>query len=233
MNSAYGKTIMEDIKTTNEYIPNELVPEYFDKKYNLIQDIYSVYEEQSMVKLKKGTIHQFRNCLLGTQILSISKRIMNEVMCLAEDIGISIYYQDTDLVHIPRDDVSLLANAFKNKYNTELIGNQLGQFHSGFLGTNADGSEVYAVESYFIWKKAYIDKLSNGLYHIRLNGTLQTSIELVIERSFGGDALALYEHLLEGHDVVFDLFETGVRFSLSPGSITSKNKFTRKVSFRQ
>ena len=62
MNSAYGKTIMKDIKTTDEYIPNETVPEYFDKKYNLIQGIYSVNDQQSMVKLKKGTVHQFRNC---------------------------------------------------------------------------------------------------------------------------------------------------------------------------
>ena len=36
---------MKDIKTTNEYIPNELIPEYFDKKYNLTQGIHSVNEE--------------------------------------------------------------------------------------------------------------------------------------------------------------------------------------------
>ena len=113
MKSAYGKTIMKDIKTTNEYIHNELILEYFDKKYNLLEGIYSVNEEQSMVKLKRGTVYQFRNCLLGTQILSMSKRIVNEVMCLAEDIGIQVYYQDTDSMHIPRDNVPILANALK------------------------------------------------------------------------------------------------------------------------
>jgi len=30
----------------------------------------------------------------------MSKRIMNEVMCLAEDLGIEIYYTDTDSMHI-------------------------------------------------------------------------------------------------------------------------------------
>ena len=65
MNSAYGKTIMKDIKITNEYIPNELIPEYIDKKYNLHEGIYSVNAEQSMAKIRKGTVHQFRNYLLG------------------------------------------------------------------------------------------------------------------------------------------------------------------------
>ena len=45
MNSAYGKTTMKDIKTTNEYIPNELIPEYFDKKYNLLESLYLVNAE--------------------------------------------------------------------------------------------------------------------------------------------------------------------------------------------
>ena len=30
---------------------------------------------------------------------------MNEVMTLAEDIDIHIYYQDTDSMHIPDDDI--------------------------------------------------------------------------------------------------------------------------------
>ena len=163
-----------------------------------------------MIKFKKGTVHQFRNCLLVSQILSMSKRIMNEVMCLAEDMGIQIYYQDTDSMHIPCDSISSLAMAFKNKYNRELIGNQLGQFHSDFPGKNVDGSEVYAVESYFIWKKAYIDKLSNGLHHIRFKGIPEASIQLVVKRSFEGNPMKLYEHLFEGNEVTFYSLETGV-----------------------
>ena len=43
--------------------------------------------------------------------------------------------------------------------------------------------------------------------------------------------MKLYKHLFEGNNVTFDLLETGVRFSLHPGNVVSKNKFTRKVSF--
>ena len=158
---------------------------------------------------------------------------MNEVMCLAEDIGIQIYYQDTDSMHILRDSVASLAEAFRNKYNRELIGNQLGQFHSDFPGKNTDGSETCAAESYFIWKKAYINKLSNGLHHIRPKGIPEASIRLVVERSFGNDSMKLYEHLCEGREAEFDLLETGVRLTLNPGHIASKNKFTCRVSFKK
>ena len=47
----------------------------------------------------------------------MSKRIMNEVMTLAEDAGLNIWYQDTDSMHINYEEVELLALSFKNKYN--------------------------------------------------------------------------------------------------------------------
>ena len=49
----------------------------------------------------------------GVEVLSMSKRIMNEVMCLAEDIGIDIYYQDTDSIHLKTQDVPSLVKKFK------------------------------------------------------------------------------------------------------------------------
>ncbi len=47
---------------------------------------------------------------------------MNEVMCLAEDLKLKKYYQDTDSIHIKFNEVSTLSEEFKNKYNRELIG---------------------------------------------------------------------------------------------------------------
>ena len=35
----------------------------------------------------------------------MSKRVMNEVMCLAEDNELGIKYQDTDSMHIEMDDI--------------------------------------------------------------------------------------------------------------------------------
>ena len=49
---------------------------------------------------------------LGCQILSYSKRLMNKVMCLADDHGINIYYTDTDSIHIDEAGVEPLAKLY-------------------------------------------------------------------------------------------------------------------------
>eukprot|EP00966_Prymnesium_polylepis_P310999 7185420-Prymnesium_polylepis.1 len=69
------------------------------------------------------------------------KVIMNEVMCLAEDIGADIEYTDTDSMHIDFDKVDDLADAFRVKYGRELIGEHLGQFHVDFEDLVKDGGE--------------------------------------------------------------------------------------------
>ena len=55
-------------------------------------------------------------------ILIISKRIMNEVICTAEDNGIKIYYTDTDSQHIGADDIKRLGELYYIKYGRELVG---------------------------------------------------------------------------------------------------------------
>ena len=50
-------------------------------------------------------------------------------MCLAEDIGIHIYYQDTDSIHMSFKDVKKLEDAYLSKYGLVLNGSDLGQFH--------------------------------------------------------------------------------------------------------
>ena len=84
------------------------------------------------ISLKEKNYKSLDNPLLGIHVLSMSKRIMNEVMCLAFDIGCHIYYQDTDSMHIEKNDLNMLATEFKKKYDRELIGTDLGQFHSDF-----------------------------------------------------------------------------------------------------
>ena len=87
---------------------------------------------------------------------------MNEVMTLAEDEGLNIWYQDTDSMHINYEEVELLALAFKNKYNRDLIGEDMSQFHIDFdLDGAAEKADIYSTESYFLAKKVYIDKLES------------------------------------------------------------------------
>ena len=49
----------------------------------------------------------YNYCHCGVEILSMSKRIMNEVMSLTEDLDLKIFYKDTDSMHINYDEVEV------------------------------------------------------------------------------------------------------------------------------
>ena len=168
---------------------------------------------------------------LGVAILSMSKRIMNEVMCLAEDNDLSIYYQDTDSMHIQSHQVSELADLFKEKYGRELIGKQMGQFHTDFSLAGAKGN-IWATESIFLGKKCYMDKLvsDNGIegFHCRMKGIpskLITSGDLTIDGMTGKYSVSeIYSSLYNGSTAEFDLA------SCCPISINNKTQVVSKRS---
>ena len=54
----------------------------------------------------------YNYCHCGVEILSMSKRIMNEVMCSAEDLDLEIFYQYTDSMHIKYEEVPILTKDF-------------------------------------------------------------------------------------------------------------------------
>ena len=168
----------------------------------------------------------------------MSKRIMNEVMSLAEDHGMRIYYQDTDSMHIEKHCLEELAEKYKQKYDRELVGSNLGQFHSDFE-LKSDSTNVRSIEAYFIGKKCYIDKLiddqGNTGYHMRLKGVPQASIIDAANRLFKGDVVELYKQLALNQTINFDrLAGSGVKFDYT-GSMTIENKdrFERNVGFNR
>ena len=98
------------------------------------------------IKKIKSVLNHFNYVHCGVEILSMSKRVMNEVMVLADDNKLNIWYQDTDSMHINYEEVETLAKLFKEKYNRELIGNGMGQFHIDFDMLNAN-EEIYSIQS--------------------------------------------------------------------------------------
>ena len=56
----------------------------------------------------------------------MSKRIMNEAMCLAKECNIPIYYQDTDSMHLNSKDMSILSDKYIQRYNKQMLGTNLG-----------------------------------------------------------------------------------------------------------
>ena len=83
---------------------------------------------------------------------------MNKVFSCADDCDIKVYYQGTGSIHLNCEDVDQIENIYKEKYGSELVGEELGNFHIDFSMDNAN-NETYAIESLFLGRKAYIDIL--------------------------------------------------------------------------
>lgn len=249
MNSGYGKSIMKPVESeTKIFNDEEKFKVYLSNNYTWIQE-FSKLDNSNKVRVKvlKPINEHFNIAHIGVSILSMSKRIMNEVMNIAEDNNLKIYYQDTDSMHIKEDDIKTLEKEFKNKYNRELIGKEMGQFHSDFNLIDSNGKEckkVYATKSIFLGKKSYIDELEgedekgNKVkgYHIRMKGIPESCIHYTVKQYKLNNPFELYEKLLDGKEIIFDLTEgdnkANFKFNKDGTIITiSKGLFTRTLKF--
>ena len=252
MNSGYGKSIMKAVETeliikrdiettTKRYGKGNELYNYIGFNYNKIHSFEPIHGSTcNIIKVFKPIIEHFSRPQVGTEILSMSKRIMNELMCLAEDNKLKIYYQDTDSMHVGCDDIPILSELYKVKYNRELIGCGMGQFHTDFNHhTAVNNDEVYARNTIILGKKMYIDELVgkdkyNKVvvdYHIRMKGVSNDAIlhkckELKI------NPLQLYEKLYNNEVIEFDLLCNGTKpcFKFNSNfSVMASEKFSRKV----
>jgi hypothetical protein len=248
MNSAYGKTLLKPIDEEVTYIKGRqemkkhIINNYtFHKETTLmsendIDDKLKIYE----VKKIKPINNHFNNASCGVEVLSMSKRIMNEVMCLAEDLKLKIYYQDTDSMHLEDDAIKILSENFKLKYNRDLIGKGMGQFHSDFKSKILDEKSIYARRSIFLGKKCYIDELTDkngGIdYHIRMKGISEDSIKYHAYKDFNNDPFELFEYLSQGNEYEFDLTCNNLKCcfeSVNMNTVRSKKNFTRIIKFTE
>lgn len=242
MNSSYGKSIMKEVSTEIIFLPNEKAKNIFiQHNYHKIKEFIQLDDSTKYkVVLHKEFNQHFNIPQIGVSILSMSKRIMNEVMCLAEDNNIHIKYQDTDSMHIEDKDIEILTNKFKEEHNRELTGKGLGQFHSDF---KLDGcTDIISKRSIFLGKKSYIDELE-GIniktgnkdvgYHIRLKGIPNSCIKYTSEQ-LNINVFELYERLFKGEAVKFDLTEGNNKSNFKYNknySIETLDKFDRELTF--
>ena len=148
-------------------------------------------------------------------------------------LQLHIYYQDTDSMHIENDLIPLLADKFKERFGRELIGKNLGQFHNDFDELT---NNPVSIESYFLGKKAYIDKLTNDngeiAYHIRMKGVTGACIELEAKRQFNGDVMALYKYLADNNKMQFNLIDVAPKFKSNKNrTVCNLNDFKRTIKF--
>ena len=109
---------------------------------------------------------------------------MNKVFSCADDCGVKIYYQDTDSIHLNYGDDHKVVKIYNETYGLELVSEDLGNFHVDLL-QQYGYKDVYAIQSFFLGKKSYIDILEHVNdegdkihdQHVRINGFPTSCIE--------------------------------------------------------
>ena len=241
LNSIYGKMIQKPYNKQKVIIPKNKAAAFINRNYNFIApNDYEIADSNLHVFEKyKGIKNIFSFSLIGVMVLSHSKHLMNRVMCLAEDLDIPIFYQDTDSMHIERAKLPILAAEFEKKYKAPLIGKQLCQFHSDFSSDKLDKfGEIYAKESIFLTKKIYLDILTaDGTdetdLHIRLKGISQQAIKAISEREFDNDIKKLYLEMFNNADrkIKFNLTDGKPSFSITKEmEIYTRKEFIREIN---
>ena len=228
LNSCYGKMIQKPYPTKKVVKNKDDAGDFLLKNANWILNQFDITDSDLTVFEQRKSIRwEYSFSLIGEMVLSHSKHIMNEVMCLAEDINIPIFYQDTDSMHLPKELLPLLCEKFHEKYDRELIGSALGQFHSDFTYKGKDSDNAWACESYFIGKKMYLDILTSDDggedLHIRLKGISNDAIKKLA-------VIELYKKLFETDEVMpFDLAEYKKFDMKKEFEIYTRDSFVRKI----
>ncbi|MBQ7105842.1 MAG: hypothetical protein IJN90_08300, partial [Bacilli bacterium] len=115
-----------------------------------------------------------------------------------------------------------------------LIGKSMGQFHSDFDPIKGNKETPCSIESYFIAKKIYIDKLTDSSgaidYHIRGKGITKNSIKHLAKTSFNNNLMETYKTLYNGETLTFDLTAGQPSFAFSNDfTVSSRKEFLRNI----
>lgn len=203
MNSMYGKTITRERECSSVILLDEEVkqkdPEtgkfkkvnafhkYIANNYNRLKGFTKIGDSNlKMVEVFNNVYDHQGMPHVGSEILAMSKRIMSEVMCLAEDNGIDIFMQDTDSMHMRHSQTDLLDKLFSEKYGRKLSGKAMGQFHCDFDSDILEKGRMWSKHFVALGKKSYVDVLTDSSgkidYHVRMKGIPKKCLQKTIDR---------------------------------------------------
>ena len=246
LNSVYGKTLLKRPEDKLVNIHSSKIDKYVDKNISLIKQM-ELHGDNYLIKLKHFDYKHKNMCHIGGMILSMAKRLMNEVMSIADDLNIPIYYTDTDSMHIldktnldDESNITKLCKEYKKIYygsrlhnGGKLYGSNLGQFHNDFVSSKGN-SVLHSRKLIALGKKAYMDVLvtkdKNNVieeeYHVRLKAVNSNGLSEYPNKE------ELYTKLYNGEKIAFDLtYNNGVNFILSSSGIQTRTQFIRNISF--
>lgn len=132
MNMIFGKNGQKANDVQMRFLKHGQMSNYILKNSTRLIGYTKFNENQYLVKERVPILAHSNHAHCASIILSYSKRMMYRVMYLAEDNGIEILMHATDSMHLDFDDIPRLNNLYRAKYGKELIGKDMGDFHSDF-----------------------------------------------------------------------------------------------------
>jgi hypothetical protein len=153
LNSIYGKLLMKGYKTKkHKYITDA---QHFHKYVAQHWHRVNKYDDKKHeVYINECLDTSFNYATVGVMVLSMSKRIMNELFMECQTKNIDVLLSSTDSILVPTDQLDLLKHQ---------IGNRLGDLH---LETSSSEAIIVSATKYYL-----LDS------HFRAAGTQHKTIE--------------------------------------------------------
>ena len=246
MNSAYGKTLLKSENEKDNIINSEDFNNYLYNNFNTIKHCKKINDKQYLITHSEQD-ESYNRAHIGVSVLSMSKRIMNEVMSISSDNNINIYYQDTDSMHMPDNEVKKLEDLFRDKYNRELTGKGLGQFHTDFSVDDKQAKNVISKNCIFLGKKSYIDMLkyedkdgeTQYTVHKRMKGindiAIKNASSVYDDKTEADRIFSLYKDLANNQTIEFVLnpeTKPSFKFTSQGVQLIKTGTFKREINFQ-
>ena len=181
LNASYGRLLLKPIKTKQEFVEGkDAVHRRLAQFSGTSLHAHFIREDLAVVERKKHVHQSYNSSPSAAAILSMSKRPMNEVICLAEDLydngtfdRFGVFYTDTDSIHILHNQVDPLFKAYTTKYGRKALNTPgsseetwytvpkktLGCFVSDFETKRKDHAPPLSTTFIGVGKKVYCDAL--------------------------------------------------------------------------
>ena len=251
MNSIFGKSIIKPYTHRKAFVEKYAWEKDRETGVFKRRDNWKKFLKANMYRLKQishlgpelieATLYERDTSaslnIFGSNVLAMARRIIGRVMALAEEMedkhpemSPGVFYTDTDSMHITNELLGVMEEEYEKRYGKKLRGEELGQFHPDF-----DAPKVYkkgekvigAVESFFIAKKVYVDKLEGNQgsigYHKRMKGVPAKTI-----------TWEDYDKIYQDIPVTFDLLSNDrTSFYYENGQVGCRRKMERVIMTKE
>ena len=250
LNMTFGKSIQRPILTTTTFVEGEdQITDYMARHSVTMRTCHRIRDDMAVMERRKTIGTHYCMPHIGGAILAKAKSIMHEVMTLAYDNGIEIYYMDTDSMLMGCEDLPRLGDLFEKETGRKLEGSALTQFHGDFAAAAKNHTSPIGQELVVVGKKAYYvllhswdesipeaertEQNATVSHHARLKGVPGKSIIKKAEREQCSQ-MCLYDNMFEGKTEEYNIKDAGPAFkSTDEYEVTVREKFTREACLQQ